>query len=293
MGITNNENLKFYIEGKGVPEEAKSKIEAGILKNYTNINPMWRIKRMTEMFGPIGIGWKIKTVKEEYKENTETHEIACFVSIELYIKNDGVWSEAIEGDGGSMFTVWQNKAIWENKKFLRNEKILTTNDEALKMAKTDALSVCCKMLGIAADVYFEKDRTKYDLQSCEPPTSNDEVAETTKPEQEQEPETAKPKPETENPVDEGLKKADYMKRIKLILWEVADHNKKKSMELLEEKSSYEWDGKKIKGFGNDTSLEKITLKRLQTTYGKLKKEYTDIAEKVKKDIEAAAKKKAG
>jgi hypothetical protein len=32
------------------------------------------------------------------------------------------------------------------------------------MALTDALSVACKALGFAADVYFEKDRTKYDTQ---------------------------------------------------------------------------------------------------------------------------------
>lgn len=30
------------------------------------------------------------------------------------------------------------------------------------MALTDALSVACKALGIAADVYWDKDKTKYD-----------------------------------------------------------------------------------------------------------------------------------
>ena len=35
------------------------------------------------------------------------------------------------------------------------------NDEAYKMATTDAISVACKNLGIAADVYFERDVTKY------------------------------------------------------------------------------------------------------------------------------------
>ena len=36
------------------------------------------------------------------------------------------------------------------------------SDECFKMALTDALSVACKSLGVAADVYFEKDRSKYD-----------------------------------------------------------------------------------------------------------------------------------
>ena len=36
------------------------------------------------------------------------------------------------------------------------------NDECFKMALTDAISVSCKALGVGADVYWNKDRTKYD-----------------------------------------------------------------------------------------------------------------------------------
>jgi hypothetical protein len=41
------------------------------------------------------------------------------------------------------------------------------------MALTDAISVACKALGIAADVYWEADKSKYDDQSAktEPPKS--------------------------------------------------------------------------------------------------------------------------
>ena len=35
------------------------------------------------------------------------------------------------------------------------------NDEAFKMAETDALSVACKKLGIGADIYWAGDNTKY------------------------------------------------------------------------------------------------------------------------------------
>jgi hypothetical protein len=41
------------------------------------------------------------------------------------------------------------------------------------MALTDAISVACKSLGMAADIYWESDRTKYDTQekqsNAEPP----------------------------------------------------------------------------------------------------------------------------
>jgi hypothetical protein len=38
------------------------------------------------------------------------------------------------------------------------------------MALTDAISVACKALGMGADVYFEKDRTKWDQTPNQPET---------------------------------------------------------------------------------------------------------------------------
>ena len=35
------------------------------------------------------------------------------------------------------------------------------SDECYKMATTDAISVACKQLGIGADIYWDKDKTKY------------------------------------------------------------------------------------------------------------------------------------
>ena len=40
-------------------------------------------------------------------------------------------------------------------------KGLYVNDECYKMALTDAISVACKGLGIGADIYWQKDNTKY------------------------------------------------------------------------------------------------------------------------------------
>ena len=48
---------------------------------------------------------------------------------------------------------------------------LYTNDECFKMALTDAISVACKSLGVGADVYFEKVRSKYDVKSDDKPKS--------------------------------------------------------------------------------------------------------------------------
>lgn len=140
------DNLGIYSLMKEVPETAKKKIEGGRMKGKTDINPMWRIKMLTAQFGPCGIGWYYKTIKqwtEVYGEET-----AAFVNIELYIKYEGEWSQPIFGTGGSMFAEKEKSGIH-------------VSDECFKMATTDAISVACKQLGIGADVYWDKDTTKY------------------------------------------------------------------------------------------------------------------------------------
>ncbi len=142
------DNLKYYNMGRQVPQEAKKTIGGGRLKGMTDINPMWRIKKLTEMFGPCGIGWKYEIEKEWIEKNGD--EQAAFIKINLYIKDDNKWSDAIPGIGGSMFVTKEKNGLY-------------TSDECFKMALTDALSVSCKALGIAADVYFDKDKSKYDV----------------------------------------------------------------------------------------------------------------------------------
>ena len=73
----------------------------------------------------------------------------AFCNINLYYKQENEWSIPIPGTGGADFVVKESKGLY-------------TSDECFKMALTDALSVAMKALGIAADVYFEKDRSKYD-----------------------------------------------------------------------------------------------------------------------------------
>ena len=42
------ENMKIYEAVRKVPDSAKKNISAGRLKGMTDINPMWRIKALTE-----------------------------------------------------------------------------------------------------------------------------------------------------------------------------------------------------------------------------------------------------
>lgn len=142
-----NSNMNIYDASRQVPPEALKPINGGRLKGMSDINPMWRIKKLTELFGICGIGWKIE-ITDKRLEQGSSNEIVCFVDINLYVKVEGEWSAPIPGMGGSSFVTMEKSGPY-------------TSDECFKMAYTDAISVACKSLGFAADVYYANDRTKY------------------------------------------------------------------------------------------------------------------------------------
>ena len=142
-------NLRFYEAGRNVPPEAQKQFNNGKFSG-TDINPMWRIKKLTELFGPAGIGWYTEIISERSERLLDDSVIAV-VDLNLYIKVDGEWSKPIYGTGGNVLVSSGKRGV-------------TSTDEGYKMAYTDALSVACKALGIGADVYFERDKTKYSQQ---------------------------------------------------------------------------------------------------------------------------------
>ena len=128
-------------------DEAKKPIEAGRLKGFTDINPMWRFKKLTEVFGPVGIGWKFIITDKQIIPGADG-VVSAFVDILLFYKNDGEWSDGIPGTGGSAFVAKEKNGLY-------------TSDECFKMALSDAIGTACKALGMSADIYFSKDRSKY------------------------------------------------------------------------------------------------------------------------------------
>ena len=138
-------NLDLYNAVRTVPQEAQKGFNNGSFSG-TDINPMWRIKTLTEHFGKCGVGWWIDEV-ERWTESYEGEQLV-FVKIHLYIKEDGEWSKPIVGIGG-------NKTV---QQFSQKKKV---SDESYKMAYTDAISVACKALGFGADIYWQNDPTKY------------------------------------------------------------------------------------------------------------------------------------
>ena len=130
------------------PPWALKKIGGGRLKGMTDIKPAWRIQAITEQYGLCGFGWKFEVVEQRTEQGSEG-QIFAFVDVLLYLRLDEKWSEPIPGAGGSMLVEMEKSG-------------LHSNDEAFKMATTDALSSAMKLIGMASDVYAGQwDGSKY------------------------------------------------------------------------------------------------------------------------------------
>ena len=148
-------NLAIYNQVRSVPSDAITPITGGPMKGKSNINPQWRLEKLTELFGPAGIGWKVEQVAR-WSETTGHGEVAVFCEVNLYVKQGEQWSAPVFGQGGNM--LMRRSTEWVNGQPVTAVHI---DDEAYKKAYTDAISVACKALGFAADVYYKEDETKY------------------------------------------------------------------------------------------------------------------------------------
>ena len=131
------ETMALWERWRHVAPGMLKRINGGNLNGKSDINPLWRFQALTEAFGPCGFGWTVKEV--DRWTDTAAGETSVSVKVELRVKLGNTWSEPIEGVGGS--------------KLCGKGKGDGINDEAWKMATTDAISVACKSLGMAADVY--------------------------------------------------------------------------------------------------------------------------------------------
>lgn len=136
------DNMDIWGRLRNTPQEAQKTISGGRLNGFTDINPMWRFRVLTETFGPCGIGWKYDITSTEIYPGADG-EVMAILGINLYyMDNDiGQWSEPVPGIGGSMM-------IEKEKSGLHN------NDECFKMALSDAIGTACKALGMSEDIYM-------------------------------------------------------------------------------------------------------------------------------------------
>lgn len=156
------DKMKVYNKLKHTDKNAQKKITGGRLNGFTDINPMFRIKKLTEVFGMYGEGWYFEILNKQIvnggaiaNDNGIFTEQKAFVDILLFVKlENGEWSKGAFGTGGASF--------------VSNEKSgQYTNDECFKMALTDAIGGACKLFGMSADIYYSQDTSKYPTQEIE------------------------------------------------------------------------------------------------------------------------------
>ncbi|MGM9554807.1 MAG: hypothetical protein ACI3V2_10905 [Faecousia sp.] len=135
------ENMRIFEKVSVTPDNARSAITSGTYTGMTAINPMYRIKLLTETFGPVGFGWYPEIISTKFV-NCASGNHALHMQIALYVKLDDEWSKPIYGFGGTRLT----------NDFL---------EDAYKSAFTDALGNAAKLLGFGADVYWSEVNSKY------------------------------------------------------------------------------------------------------------------------------------
>ena len=107
-------------------------------KKITTIDPMYQIQCMTEVFGPVGQGWKY-TVEYKYQDGLVFAEVC----IHYCVHNN--W--------------FQYGPVCSVQNLSKRDKL---DDEAPKKAMTDAMTKAFSHLGMNADVFLGKfDDSKY------------------------------------------------------------------------------------------------------------------------------------
>ena len=97
-----SENLNIWNRFRKPPDPALKKIKGGRLSGMTDINPVWRLMALTEMFGPVGQGWYTEIINHSTSEGADGVIVANVV-VNLYYKLDsGEWSKPVAGVGGNM-----------------------------------------------------------------------------------------------------------------------------------------------------------------------------------------------
>lgn len=101
--------------------------------------PYWIVERLTDEFGPCGIGWGFTILNERMERLSDTDTLHIAVVRFWYVLN---------GQRGEFEQIGQTKAAYEKSK-----GGLMVDEDAPKKSVTDALVKCASYLGFAGDIF--------------------------------------------------------------------------------------------------------------------------------------------
>lgn len=131
-------NLRFWDQLKRTdPKATKPFTRSGGFRG-TQIDPTWRLRMMTETFGPIGQGWGYEQLEWTVVEGM------AFVCVRVWYRDPETGEQHWTGPQ------------WGGTELIRRRRDgpAEPNDEAFKMSITDALGKCLLQIGVAADVHL-------------------------------------------------------------------------------------------------------------------------------------------
>ena len=78
-----DKSIELFRKNARPPEEALKPIDYGKMKNFTDINPQWRIEALTETYGLYGLGWFVQVKDTTTVDLPETNEKMLFLTEEM------------------------------------------------------------------------------------------------------------------------------------------------------------------------------------------------------------------
>lgn len=136
-------NLKLWDTlAKTDPKHTKPFNRAGGFKG-TAIKPIWIIRKLTEQFGPAGIGWGVN--EPQFQVVQADGEILVYCTVSVW---HGSPDNRLYGVGGDKVQAKRQSGSF-------------CDDEAFKKAFTDAVNNAFKFIGVGGDIHmgmFEDDK---------------------------------------------------------------------------------------------------------------------------------------
>jgi hypothetical protein len=101
--------------------------------------PYWIVERLTDEFGPCGIGWGFSIINERMERLSDTDVLHVAVLRFWFV---------LDGKRGEFEQIGQTKATYE-----KSGGGLMVDEDAPKKSVTDALVKCASYLGFAGDIF--------------------------------------------------------------------------------------------------------------------------------------------
>lgn len=185
--------------------------------------PYWIVERLTDEFGPCGIGWGFQIINERFERFSETDSLHI-AAVRLWYVMDGV--------RGELEQIGQTKAS-----YMSSKGSFMLDEDAPKKSVTDALVKCASYLGFAGDIFSGRwDDSKYVAEAGKEWRKRDEEAKTDGKPAEVKPAEVKPiKAGVIKPTDgaaDALQEQERMQMKEVALYMIDMHKNERDLEAI-------------------------------------------------------------